>query len=380
MAFVSGPRQVGKTTVCRRLADVYLNYDDVSDRQKILAGPATLAQAAALAELGENRRIITFDEIHKYRGWKNLLKGFFDKYEDQVRIIVTGSSRLEIYRRGSDSLMGRYFRYRMHPFSVAEILHVNPPGDSVVRKPSPIAADELAALWRHGGFPEPFIRRSDSFTRRWAKLRREQLVQTDLRDVAQVQDLGQMELLAELLSARSGEQLVYTSLANEIRASVDTVRRWIDLLIRLHYGFALRPWSKNVSNSLRKEPKWFLRDWSSLGDEGSRAETFVACHLLKAVEGWSDLGLGDFELFYLRDKLKREVDFIIIRDHAPWCLVEVKKSERQLSPALIHFQGRLAVRHAFQVVIDMPYVNADCFGRPGEPVVVPAATFLSQLL
>lgn len=380
MALVSGPRQVGKTTVCRQLADVYLTYDDLSDRQKILGSSAQLAALAGLGELSGRPRIIALDEIHKFRNWKNLLKGFFDKYESRARILVTGSSRLSVYRRGSDSLMGRYFLYHMHPFSVAEVLHTDLPGEAVLRRPAPIGAADLAALWQHGGFPEPFTRRDSTFTRRWARLRADQLVRGDLREVSQVHELGQIELLAKLLGDRSGQQLIYSSLAGEIRVSVDTVRRWIDLLASLHLGFVLRPWARDVANSLRKEPKWFLRDWSGVADDGARAETFVGCHLLKAVEGWTDLGLGDFQLFYLRDKAKREVDFLIARDHKPWCLIEVKKAEKQLSPALVHFQSKLKAPHALQAVIDLPYVDADCFKITGEPLVVPATTLLSQLL
>ena len=183
----------------------------------------------------------------------------------------------------------------------------------------------------------------------------------------------------QILAERSGQQLVYSNLAREIQVSVDTAKRWVDLLGRMHYGFLVRPWFKNIAKALRKEPKWFLRDWSGLADEGARAETFVACHLLKAVEGWTDLGLGDFELRYLRDKQKREVDFLVVRDRQPWFLVEVKLADPNLSPALAYFQAQTKASHAFQVVINLPYEPADCFAVR-QPVAVPAKTFLSQLL
>jgi uncharacterized protein len=153
----------------------------------------------------------------------------------------------------------------------------------------------------------------------------------------------------------------------------------VDILERLHYGFVVRPWFANVTKALRKEPKWFLRDWSGIADPGQKAETFVACHLLKAVEGWTDLGLGAFELRYLRDKLKREIDFLVVRDRKPWFLVEVKTRDTRLSDALGYFQKATKAKHAFQAVIELPYVNADCFAR-NEPIVVPARTLLSQLL
>jgi hypothetical protein len=136
---------------------------------------------------------------------------------------------------------------------------------------------------------------------------------------------------------------------------------------------------RNVAKALRKEPKWFQRDWSGVADDGARAETLVACHLLKAVEGWTDLGFGDFELRYLRDKQKREVDFLVVRDRKPWFLVEVKQKDTTLSPSLAYFQSQTKAPHAFQVVLDLPYEAADCF-QVKHPVVVPAKTFLSQLL
>jgi predicted AAA+ superfamily ATPase len=274
--------------------------------------------------------------------------------------------------------MGRYLLDRMHPWSVGELLRPHVP-DRVVQPPASIDDEEWQALCDHGGFPEPFLRRDRRFSRRWQSLRQEQLSREDLRDVAHVQDLGTMEALMANLAERSSHQLVYAALANEINVSVDTVKRWIDILGRLHYGFTIRPWFRNVTKALRKEPRWFLRDWSGVADQGDRAETMVGCHLLKAVEGWTDLGFGDFELRYLRDKAKREVDFVVVRDRKPWFLVEVKRSDTALSPALAHFQAQTRAAHAFQVVMDLPFQPVDGFAE-AHPCVVPARTLLSQLL
>jgi predicted AAA+ superfamily ATPase len=378
MAFVSGPRQVGKTTTCRSLGSMYLNWDNADDRRLILRGPAAVAERFGLEQLREDMLVAVFDELHKDRKWKKFLKGFFDVYGTRTRLIVTGSSRLDITRRGSDSLMGRYFLFRMHPWSVAECASTAPP-ESPVRPPAKISDADWSALLEHGGFPEPFLKRDLRFTRRWRSLRQDQLTKGDLRDLAQLQDIGAMETLALVLAENSSQQLIYSNLSREIGVAVDTVRRWVDLLVRLHYGFLVRPWFANVAKSLRKEPKWFLRDWSGVQDVGALAETFVACHLLKAVEGWTDLGLGHFELRYLRDKLKREVDFVVVRDGRPWFLVEVKNSDTKLSEVLGYFQMQTKARHAFQVVLDLAYISADSFERT-DPTVVPARTFLSQLL
>jgi hypothetical protein len=381
MVLVSGPRQVGKTTTCRNHADAYANWDNLDDRERILAGPERLLAELRLDRLSRSSPTILFDELHKYARWKQFLKGFFDTYADQARIIVTGSSRMNIYRRGGDSLMGRYFLYRMHPFSVAESLdRTLPHPRRVVRPPQRIKAADFDALWSHGGYPEPYLKRDVRFSRRWQSLRFDQLVREDIRDLTGVQQIDQIAALVRLLGGRSSHQLVYGSLAREVRVSVDTVRRWIGILADLHLGFLIRPWFRNVTRSLRKEPKWFLRDWAAIDDAGDRAETFVACHLLKAVEGWTDMGLGRFELGYLRDKEKREADFIVVRDAKPWFLVEVKLGDVGPGKSLEYFQRQVNAPLAFQVVIEADYVDANCFAMPRGPLVVPATTFLSQLL
>jgi predicted AAA+ superfamily ATPase len=381
MALISGPRQVGKTTTCRNHADSYTNWDNTDDREVVLRGPSAIIERLALNQLSEKVPVALFDELHKYPRWKQFLKGLFDTYADQVRIIVTGSSRLDTYRRVGDSLMGRYFLYHMHPFSVAETIYKDlPDPERIVRMPSEPGAADFDALWRHGGYPEPFLKRDARFSRRWHTLRTEQLLREDVRDLTQIQQLDQLSLLVKLLAARSGQQLIYSNLARDIRVSVDTIRRWVETLSCLHHGFLIKPWFKNVSRSLRKEPKWFLRDWADVDDEGQRAETFIGCHLLKAVDGWNDLGYGKFQLAYLRDKEKHEVDFAVVRDGDPWFLVEVKNGRTIIGDGLRGFQDQVKAPFAFQVVIDADYVDADCFARPRGPLVVPARTFLSQLL
>ena len=377
MAFVAGPRQVGKTTTCKRLATRYLNWDDDAARRLILRGGSAVAADLGLQHLAPNPPICCFDELHKNPRWKTLLKGLFDVWGDSARFLVTGSSRLDVYRRSGDSLMGRYLLYRMHPLSVGELVNARP-RTAPFRAPARLREKEFEALWRHGGFPEPFLKRSSGFTVRWNQLRSSQLFREDVRDLTRVHELVQLEHLGLLLADRSAGAVVLSNLAADVQVSVDTIRRWLATLSGLHYGFLVRPWSRNVTKSLRKEPKWYLRDWTPCADEGARAETFMACHLLKAVETWEDLGLGAFELRYCRDKEKREVDFLVVRDRKPWFLVEAKLSDTALSPSLAHFQRQTGAVHAFQVVLNLPYVAADCFTRK-DPVVVPARTFFSQL-
>ena len=378
MVFMSGPRQVGKTTTARKIADFYLDWDNRSHQEIILKGPEAVAEHCGLHIASESPAIILFDELHKFPHWKNFLKGLFDTYENRCRIIATGSARMDIYRRGGDSLMGRYFPYRLHPFTIAELLHPEISEELISPATEP-NEQQWEALLKHGGFPEPFIKQSNRFSTRWRTLRNERLFKEDLKDLTRIQEFALLEILGQILAKRSGEQLVFSNLASSIQVAPNTLKAWVNTLASTYYGFLVRPWFRNVTKALRKEPKWYLRDWSGIQDPGAKAETFAACHLLKAVELWTDLGLGQFELRYLRDKQKREVDFLVVRDDQPWFLIEVKQSSTTLSPALKHFQQQTGAAHAFQIVMNLPYVNINCFDYT-NPVVVPARTLFSQLV
>jgi hypothetical protein len=275
--------------------------------------------------------------------------------------------------------MGRYFPYTLHPLSVAECTQAAP-ANLINPQPASIDAAQWDALWRFGGFPEPFLKGEQRFYNRWRKLRTGQLFREDLRDLTRIQELGQVEMLAELLRAQVGQLTSYSSLAKSIRVSVDTVRRWIATLESLYFCFTVKPWHKNVARALRKEPKYYLWDWSQVDDPGARAENLVASALLKAVHWWSDTGQGEFGLHFIRDKQKREVDFVVTKDQQPWFLVEVKSSGKaQLSNALGYFQNQTKAEHAFQVALDLEFVERDCFEHRA-PIIVPAETFLSQLV
>ena len=377
MAFLTGPRQCGKTTLAKSLSDRYFTWDDLATRRLVAGDAAGLADAAGLNVAGERKTILVLDEIHKFVRWKSFLKGFFDLYADRTSLIVTGSARLDIYKRGGDSLMGRYFLYHMHPLGVAEL--VRPELDvREIHAPRPVADADWDALWDHGGFPEPFTRRDRRFTVRWRKLRREQLFREDLRDLTKIADLTGVRILSELLLARAGNQIVTSSLAREIGVAETTVKTWTATLEYFHEGFQVRPWFRNVENSIRKTPKWYQRDWCEVADEGARFENLVACHLLKAVDMWNDLGLGDYALHYVRNKAKEEVDFLVAKDGRPWFLVEAKLSDIRLSPALASMQKATGAAHAFQVVRDLPYADADAFSHR-DPISVSARSFLSQL-
>lgn len=384
MAFIAGPRQVGKTTCSKIVAEsyptsYYLNWDNVSQRKLIITGADALAEHCHLLQADKNKSLIVLDEIHKYRKWKLFLKGFFDSYEDQARVIVTGSTKLDVYRRGGDSLMGRYFLYRMHPLSVAELLTTSLRKTEIIA-PKLLSADKMQRLIKFGGFPEPFTQADVKFSNAWQRLRKQQLLKEDIREVSQIQDLSELEFLMDILIQEAGNQLNIATIANQLNVAQTTVHRWIKTLQSFYFCYTIKPWFKNIRRAIRKTPKIYLWDWSIISDAGKLYENFIASHLLKAVHYWTDMGFGEYDLFYLRDKQKREVDFLVTKNKKPWFIVEVKTSNHHgISKSLYYYQDELKVPHAFQVVIDIDYADVDCFSYH-QPTIVPAITFLSQLL
>lgn len=384
MLFLSGPRQVGKTTIAKNCCDLtdyfkYLNWDKALDREQILAGENAVLTSLPIDALLQKKPIIVFDEIHKYKNWRTFLKGLIDEYKGKIDIVVTGSAKLNIFRRGSESLMGRYFHYRVHPFSIAELNSTTIPKE-VVSLPKKIPEDQFQALFEFGGFPEPFIKQDKKFYTQWQNLRQEQMIREDIRDLAHIQELAQLEMLAIMLQQQSGQLVEYSNLAKRIQVSDQTIRRWINVLESFFYCFTVKPWSTNISRSLIKQPKIYLWDWSQLQDQGAKVENFVASHLLKAIHFWTDSGFGKYELYFLRDKEKHEVDFLITQNSKPWILLEVKNSGKEpLNPNLYRFQTQINAPHVFQLAFDMPFIEKDCFSKKG-PIIVPLKTFLSQLI
>jgi len=384
MIFLSGPRQVGKTTTSLEASTespvhYYFNWDNESHRALIIDGPQAVADVTKLDEVQKRLPIIIFDEIHKYPNWKRFLKGFFDTYEKKCRMIVTGSARLNIYKRGGDSLMGRYFLYRLHPLSVREVVDPKLPKQEI-QKPCEIDDADYDALLHYSGFPEPYLKRNKTFFNHWKRLRIEQLFHEDLRDLTRIQEMSQIQLLAEILQEEASHALNHSILAGRVKVSAPTLHRWIETLKNLYFCFTIQPWSKNLSRALIKEPKIYLWNWALIDDLGARLENFVASHLYKAVQFWTDCGFGEYGLFYLRDKEKREVDFLVTKDKKPWFLVETKNSSNHgISKWVYYYQEKLKIPHAFQLSFDLPFIDRDCF-LIKEPIIVPAKTFLSQLI
>ena len=236
------------------------------------------------------------------------------------------------------------------------------------------------SLLNFSGFPEVFIERNKRFYNRWENLWLQNLFREDLRDLHRINEIAQIEKLASLIKHQIGQLVNYSNLATKIQVSSHTIRNWLEILSAFYYCYTIKPWTTNISRSLIKQPKIYLWDWSKIEDLGAKLENFVASHLLKAVHFWTDNGFGNYDLYFLRDKEKREVDFLVTKNEQPWFLVEVKNSHSTpLSKNLRTFQKQTGAKHAFQVVFNMDYVDKDCFAYE-QPIIVPAQTLLSQLV
>lgn len=388
MAFISGPRQVGKTTLARQaLANwkeggLYFNWDVAADRRRIVRDEDLLA-----AVRRKNRRpMIVFDELHKMPRFKRWLKGWYDAYRDECVTWVTGSGRLDLYQRGGDSLLGRYFPYRLHPLSIGELTapasQPREPEHALAALDSSMpAGDEAAwiALFQFGGFPEPFLKQTRSFHRRWLNTRRERVTHEDIRDLTRIQELARLEFLLDLLAPKVGSPLSLNSLREDLEVAFGTVRTWVQALERTFYLFTVPPYSRHLSRALSKSRKAYFWDWSEVPEPAARFENMVAGHLLKACHMWTDLGCGRYDLWYLRDKHKREVDFLITEARKPWMLIECKVGDRTPSPSLVVFGQALKCNRVLQLM-ETPRVHEVHKIRDQTVHVVSASHFLSALV
>lgn len=171
MIFIMGPRQVGKTTLSLAVRKnwksvYYFNWDNQKDREIILMGPDALMEKIGIEILGNETPVIILDEIHKYSKWKIFLKGLYDSYPNMAHIVVTGSARMEVFNKGGENLMGRYFPYRLHPLSVAEILGARNLETEITKTPKKISDKKFNHLLKFGGFPDPFLKSDLTFVRR----------------------------------------------------------------------------------------------------------------------------------------------------------------------------------------------------------------------
>lgn len=397
MVFIGGPRQVGKTTLALSLLPQprakapptklprakpsapkskprakaspakpppvvamarhpgYLNWDNPAVHRSLLRG-----------ELPGGQRRIVLDEIHKYPRWRNLVKGLYDTNRDRVSFLVTGSARLDHYRKGGDSLQGRYHYYRLHPLSLREMN----------RRPR---ADDLRALLEFGGFPEPLLAHNARVWRRWQRERLSRVIYEDVRDLEHVRDIGLIELLVEALPARVGSPLSVANLREDLGVAHATVERYLTVLENMYVCFRLSPYSGRSGRraakirAVKKERKLYLWDWSQVDDAGARFENLVASQLLKFCHYIEDTEGHTMDLRFIRDTDRREVDFVVLQDKRPLFAVECKSGEKSVSPAIHYFRARTDIPAFYQVHAGRRDYLA------GGARVLPFTTFCAEL-
>lgn len=337
MVFIGGPRQVGKTTVSHTLCEGNFakhdafNWDASEDRAAILK-----------KHWREEANLVLFDELHKYPRWKQWIKGVYDKRPAHQQYLVTGSARLDTYRRGGDSLLGRYHYWRLHPLTLDEL-------------PNEISPQEgLERLLRLGGFPEPFLSGDERLAKRWRRERFDRILREDIRDLESIRHLQLLDLFVNALQERAGGLIVLSNLANDLQISPATAKHWLMLIERMYMTFTIYPLTTNVSRSILKPPKVYFYDNADiLSSEGARFENLVATHLLKRLHFLEDYEGCRCELHYIRDKDGREVDFATVIDGKLHELIEVKLSDDKISSSLKYYTEKLKPQRAVQIVAQL---------------------------
>lgn len=318
---LTGPRQTGKTTLSKTLKSDfdYFNYDNKDDRVNLLE-----------KSWDRSKPLLIFDELHKLKKWKSWLKGIYDKEGIPPSILVTGSAKLDTYKKVGDSLAGRFFQFRLHPLDLKEIISFLNPED---------LDSELDKLLLLGGFPEPFLNGTQRFYNRWKKSHLDIILKQDLIDLENVQQITQIETLIQLLKLRVGSPISYSSLAQDLQCSDKTVKRWLTILENMYVIFKVPPFHKNIARAIQKSPKFYFYDTGQvMGDSGTKLENVVACAIQKEIHFREDCYGEERRLFYIKNKEGKEIDFCVVSNNTPSLMLEVKWKENNLSPNFEKFK------------------------------------------
>lgn len=352
MVFLAGPRQSGKTTLSKIIAksfvnSLYFNWDITDHRALFLKNPGFFE---SIERKDPSPPLVIFDEIHKYKDWKNYLKGIYDRFHDDYRFLISGSGRLDIYQKGGDSLAGRYFLFHLWPFTIAELAERNAGMEDFLKDPLHISMErnrELEELWEQlsslSGFPEPYISGKETTYRRWSNTYSNQLIREDIRDMVDIKSVQEMETLYMLLPSRVGSPLSIPSIMNDLKVSYNSIRNWLAVLERFFLIFSIPTWTGKIARAIQKERKVYLWDSPRIKDPAARFENMVAIELWRAVTLWNDIGHGNFSLHFIKNKEKQEVDFLVANNNDPFLLIEAKLSDTQPSQPLLSFQKQLGI-------------------------------------
>lgn len=338
MVLLTGPRQVGKTTLCRQMMErfasaQYLNWDVAADR-------AILQRQT----WGGRNRLLVMDEIHKMPDWKNWLKGVVDGRPPEQALLVTGSARMETWRQSGDSLAGRYLPFRLHPISVREWCE----------QQGGTPAEALARLMERGGFPEPCLAATVEDAERWRRQYFTDLIREDVVEFSRLHEIAAMRLFVEILRERVGSPLSLASIARDLAVSPMTLKRYLDILQALYIVFTVQPWHRNIARAILQTPKVYFFDTGLVrGDPGVRFENAVAAMLLRHAHFRQDAQGRGIGLHYIRTKDGAEIDFALSDDNRLTHLIECKLSDPVPHRALIRFARQFADAEAVQIVREL---------------------------
>lgn len=340
MRFLTGPRQSGKTTLSKIKLEnehterLYYLWDLKSVRQRYRVNELFFTEDMPPVK---NRKLwVCFDEIHKMPKWKNILKGIFDETQEFYQFIVTGSAKFDISKRAGDSLSGRYFTFHLFPLILKEI--VGYPVISVKEADNALdfvlsklekkeAVEALDNLLEYSGFPEPFTHHSKVFQNKWSQDYLDRVIREDIGTLTHIIDRDSLYDLYKLLPEMIGSPISENSLASHLETTPPTIKNYLKRLEDFYLSFKVPPYSRNIKRSLLKAAKWYLYDWTRIHDKAKRFENFVAVELRTLLNLWVELTGKEYSLYYIRDKSKRETDFLIVKENNPWLMIEVKLSD-----------------------------------------------------
>ncbi len=336
IVLLTGPRQTGKTTLSKMLTESfdYFNYDNAEHRIGLIE-----------KSWDRSKELVIFDELHKLKNWKSWLKGIYDTEKIPPSIIVTGSAKLDVYKKVGDSLAGRFFQFRLHPLDLKEIKQSLKPKN---------LNEELDKLLMLGGFPEPYLEGDETYYNRWKKSHLDIILKQDLVDIESIQQITSIETLIQLLKKRVGSPLSYSSLAQDLQCSDKTIKRWLTILGNMYVVFKILPFHRNVSRSILKSPKYYFYDTGQvIGDQGVKLENLVACSLLKEIHFREDCLGEKWDIYYLKNKDGREIDFLLVNKEKPAFMIEVKWSDEERSPNFAFFKKFLGEVKKIQLVKEL---------------------------
>ncbi len=334
IVFLVGPRQVGKTWLAKDIAQsnknaLYLNYDSKEDRD-IIHSESWL----------ETTDLLILDELHKMDGWKNYLKGIYDTRPNNLQILVTGSARLDISRYVGDSLLGRFYLHRLLPFSPQEFAEIK-------------HEFSLLDLIERSGFPEPYLSKNEQDVRRWRNNYIDGLVRFDVLEYENIQEIRYFKLILDMLRERVGSPISFNAIAEEMKKSPNTVKRYIQIMEDLYIIFKITPFSKMISRSILKQPKIYFYDTGMVkGDMGKKFENLVAISLQKYMYELIDQKGEHVRIHYLRTKDGREIDFAFLHNGELDRMIEVKYNDAHIDKNVLYFSEKYSLP-ATQIVMNL---------------------------